>query len=307
MIRKSFVFILLIVIAGATALAQDTPESDKLRKSIEEKVNAAVLSSVGGSGYLGVYMQEVTKENFSKYGLSDLRGVAISKVVEDSPAHKAGIKDNDVVIGFNGELVTSVRKLRRLIYEVAPDHSARVTVLRDGGEQNFDVKIGRTHEAIFRNNGNLNRIHTTPNVFVPRMPRVGKTPRVRVYPNTGRLLSKLHSRTIGIRLTPVSKQLGNYFGVSDGQGLLVSSVIKGSSADKAGLKAGDVIVEANGKKVKNTFDLLSPLNKKEEGDINLTIVRDKKRQTITVTPEKSKNSRNFDFENDFESFEKIEN
>jgi serine protease Do len=93
------------------------------------------------------------------------------------------------------------------------------------------------------------------------------------------------NRQIGVGVMPLTKQLGDYFGISDGKGLLVSSVRENSPAAKAGLKAGDVIVEVEGKQVNETFELLRAVNEKKEGDVTLTVVRDKNRQTFRVTPE----------------------
>ena len=93
------------------------------------------------------------------------------------------------------------------------------------------------------------------------------------------------SRQIGVNMTPLTKQLGDYFGVTDGNGLLISSVRENSPAAKAGLKAGDVIVEIDGKPIKGDLDIVRTLNEKKEGDVELTIVRDRNRQTVRVTPE----------------------
>ena len=94
------------------------------------------------------------------------------------------------------------------------------------------------------------------------------------------------NRQIGVSVSSLTKQLGEYFGVSEGKGLLISSVRENSPAAKAGLKAGDIIVEADGKEVKNNMDLIRALNDKKDGAVQLTIVRDRNRQTIQVVPEK---------------------
>jgi serine protease Do len=101
--------------------------------------------------------------------------------------------------------------------------------------------------------------------------------------------SVMSGRKIGVMTSSLTKQLGNYFGVEDGNGILISSVTKDGPADKAGLRAGDVIVEVDGKAVKNTVDLVRGIGAKKEGDISLTIVRDRNRQTISVTPDTNKN------------------
>src|SRR5207249_3347044 len=125
MIRKSLAFFLLGVAAGTAAYAQQTPAPQK-----EDTPRAFAWTFDGDGGYLGVQAQEVTRENFAKFGLRDVRGVAVERVMEKSPAEAAGIQTGDVIVRFNGEEVTSVRKLTRLIGEVDPEHQAKVTVVR---------------------------------------------------------------------------------------------------------------------------------------------------------------------------------
>jgi C-terminal processing protease CtpA/Prc len=95
-------------------------------------------------------------------------------------------------------------------------------------------------------------------------------------------------RMIGVGVTPLTKQLAQHYGVENG--VLVSEVREGSPAAKAGLKAGDVITEVDGKAVKGQFDIIRTINDKKDGDVTVTFVRDGKRSTVNVTPEKSKNS-----------------
>jgi len=111
MIRKSLALFLLGVAAGTGAYAQQsvapTPKNDAPK--------AFAWTFDGDGGYIGVQTQEVTRENFSKFGLRDVRGVAVEKVVDKSPAQAAGIQAGDVIVKFDGEEVTSARKLTRLI------------------------------------------------------------------------------------------------------------------------------------------------------------------------------------------------
>jgi C-terminal processing protease CtpA/Prc len=90
---------------------------------------------------------------------------------------------------------------------------------------------------------------------------------------------------IGVTVTPMRDQLAQYFGV-DG-GILIDSVRDNSPASKAGLKAGDVIVEFDGAPVKGAMGVVRAISDKNESDVVLTIVRDRKRMTIAVTPEKA--------------------
>ena len=292
MLRKSFVFILVFTFTCLVTFAQDAPKSD------EEPIRKAYSIAIGGSGsYMGVEIKEITKKNFAEMGLSEVKGVGISRVLKDSPAEKAGLQDGDVIVRFNGETVTSTRKLTRLIREVSPDHKANLTVVRNGSEIEIPITMGkRSSPRLLSGNFEFPKVPNVeiPNVEIPEMPEI---PSVEVFPKgkdgNYTLWNLRSSRTIGVGVSPLTKQLGEYFGVTDGKGLLVNRVSKDSPAERGGLRAGDVIIEIDGKVVKRSYDLMRHLGEKKEGDVNLTILRDKNRQTITVTPEKSKGGEMF--------------
>jgi serine protease Do len=299
----------LLAFSSCTVIySQKTPEKPK---QPEKSAKAQVFSfQFDGGSYLGIETEEVTKDNFGKFGLSAVRGVAVEKVVENSPAAQAGLQAGDVIIRFDGEEVESVRKLTRLIAEVAPDHQAKITILRGGSEQEITATLAKREvPAIF--NGNfkmpmpsietLPKLENMPDVQVmPKLPDMQKMPRVELLPPNAKGDTFIwkgdgeggfffgSNRQIGVSVSSLTKQLGEYFGAADGRGLLVTSVIENSPAAKAGLKAGDIITEIDGKEVKNNVDLIRTINEKKEGDITLTIIRDRNRQTIQVTPEKLK-------------------
>ncbi|NNE97944.1 MAG: PDZ domain-containing protein [Pyrinomonadaceae bacterium] len=293
MLRKSFAFFLLVLLGTFALTAQDVPKPEKPEKPPKApsapKLSGTYSFSFGGSaGYLGIHMGEVTKNNYSKYGLKDTRGVAVEKVLKDSPAEKAGLQKNDVIVRFNGEAVTSMRKLSRLISEVAPDHKVSITVLRSGSEQDLSATMGKRDTLSFANTGGRYRTLRVPGV--PGIPRSPEAPMRIPFPE-GKLWAPSvwrmsSSRTLGVTVTTLTDQLRVYFGVEKDSGLLVKSVKKDSPAAKAGLKAGDVITKIDGKPVKNTFDISRALSSKKEGAVDLTYVRDKRSNTVKVTPEK---------------------
>ncbi len=290
MYRKLFVFILLASSACSLTIAQ-TPVP-------KAKGETRVFSTFFDGVYLGVQTEEVTKENFSKFGLSGVRGVAVENVVEGSPAQTAGLQNGDVIVKFNGEEITSVRKLTRLIGEVAPDHQAKIIVFRGGSEREITATLATRPTPKF---GEGSFSFAFPNelgkIDAPDLPNLQKLPRVQIAPrNPGdSLLWSFGSRRhIGIGVTPLTKQLGEHFGVDSG--IMVNNVREDSPAAKAGLKAGDIIVEADGKAVKSDGDLIRAIHEKKEGDVTLTIVRDRSRQTIRVTPEEAKGGFNTFFE-----------
>ena len=281
MYRKLFALSLFLVIGTVSISAQITPQP-------EGSYRALLRQSFSGS-YLGVQTVDVTKENYSKFGLSEVRGVAVDKVVKNSPAEKAGLQNGDVIIGFDGESVTSVRKLTRLIGEVAPDHIVNVTVLRNGSERDIKVTVGKNERNFnaggFIGGDNLDLLERLPTL--PRTLRIPQTPSIPFGSDgNGFIWGTSASRQIGVMVTPISTQLADYFGVAGGKGLLVNEIRTDSPAVKAGLKAGDVIVEIDGKKIESNLDLIKAVNEKKEGSVSITIIRDKNRQTFSVEPNK---------------------
>lgn len=248
-----------------------------------------------GGSYLGVQTQEINKENFSKFGLKDVRGVAVEKVVDNSPAKQAGLQDGDVIVKFNGEEITGFRKLTRLISETSPDHQAKLTVLRGGSERDVTVTMGKRPTPTFEMGSiEMNvpkvfeRVQAVPGFRVENLPQSGAGD---VFAWSGDKEGAFvfgSTRQIGVGVLSLTKQLGDYFGVAEGKGILVNNVNENSPAAKAGLKAGDVIIEIEGKPVANTMDLIRGISEKKEGEVSLTILRNKNRQTVKVTPEKMK-------------------
>lgn len=287
MLKASNLFALLFVfVLGGLAIKAQNPAP---------RIERDFQIFTDGDSYLGVQTQEVTKENFSKFGLKDVRGVAVEKVADDSPAKQAGLQDGDVIVKFNGEEVTGFRKLSRLISETSPDHQARLTILRGGSERDITVTMGKRPTPTFEM-GNfemtvpkvLERVQTAPGFRIEGFPEGGVGD---VFTWNGDKEGTFvfgSTRQIGVGVSSLTKQLGDYFGVADGKGILINNVNENSPAAKAGLKAGDVIIEIEGKPVANTMDLIRGISEKKEGEVSLTILRNKNRQTVKVTPEKMK-------------------
>jgi serine protease Do len=291
----------LTVAAGAIAsgivYAQEasTPQADAVRSLLAEMAQEpqepgarSFSFFVDGGAFLGVGTEDISKENMAHYGMREVRGVGVTEVSKDSPAEKAGLRKDDVIVRFDGESVTSVRKLSRLVNESSPDQTVHITVIRGGAEQELTATLAK---------------HKMDNVFGSTFPRVlrggDNDDSVRVFPNGNWppaigggdapfIWTVGANRSIGVSTQTLSKQLADYFGVKDG-GVLISSVYENSPASKAGLKAGDVITAVDGEKVTSPGDITRVLNKKETGDVSLTIVRDHNTRTLTLTPEKNQN------------------
>lgn len=288
MIQRSFAFVLVAFVIGLTVQAQ-TPAPAPNAKG---EGLAFSMFFDGDGAYLGIQTAEVTKENFAKYGLREVRGVIVEKVMEGSPAEKAGLQNGDVIVRFNNEEVTGTRKLTRLLGEVAPDHQVRLTVMRDGTEREIVATAGKRPMPRFEEGNfgwNLPNAPDFPRNF-PQVPRIDRMPRMETLPPGAPeqpfVFGFGSGRRIGVSVNPLTKQLSEHFGVTNG--VMIAEVRADSPAAKAGLKAGDIIVEVDGKEVKGEGDLIRAIAEKKEGDITLTIVRDRNRQTIRVTPEEVK-------------------
>src|SRR2546423_6967559 len=138
--------------AGGFVYAQEasTPPAQTLRALLETEAQesqdpgARSLSFfLDGGVFLGVGTEDISKENMARYGMREVRGVGVTEVVKDSPAEKSGLRKDDVIVRFNGESVTSVRKLTRLINESSPDQNVRITISRGGAEQELSATLAK--------------------------------------------------------------------------------------------------------------------------------------------------------------------
>jgi serine protease Do len=177
-----------------------------------------------------------------------------------------------------------MRKLTRLIEESAPEQKVRLKVLRNGQDKDFEVTLAA------RRSGLEGFATVAPEVWATTDGVSNLRGRLGELEAGQRALTYAigQHRRIGVSTSGLTEQLREYFGVSGKTGILITAVEKDSPAAKAGLKAGDVITAADGEKVDDSGDLMRAINKKQEGDITLTVIRDKAQRTVTVAPEKIK-------------------
>ena len=264
MIQKKIVALLLTGLGLPLIAAQPTSPPDTLSRPVQGYFYA------GGRSYLGVDIRDVTTDRLAALKLKEERGVEITMVDADAPAGKAGLREHDVILDFNGTAVESEEQIRRLIREVPPGRTVTLSISRDGIPMKINVQLA-DHEAVVA--------QAFPRIVVP-------TPRPDFPRNSMDLPFQIqtYSSVLGVQTESLTRQLGNYFGVKDGEGVLVRSVEKNSAAEKAGLKAGDVIVKADNEKLTDRSDLSHILhNHRTGGKMPLVVMRDKHEQTLTVT------------------------
>lgn len=217
-----------------------------------------------GGSWLGVETREVTSDNAKELKLPGERGVVLGRIAPDSPASKSGLRENDVVTEINGQQVEGAMQFRRMIREIPAGRSVQLTVWRDGHTQKINVTLGKAEEL----RRNMTRVTPgTPGTFafrMPELPEMPDLPEVAEIPEmpsmewNGAMVYAGHPR-LGIDAEDLAGQLGSFFGAPDGEGILVRSVNSGSPAEKAGVKAGDVITSLNGERIRSVGDLRQKL------------------------------------------------
>lgn len=219
----------------------------------------------------------LTVEELDEAAAKQTRGIRVETVTPDGPSDKAGIKAGDVITEYDGERVRSTRQFSRLVQETPPGRDVAVVLSRGGQRMNVTVTPDRgSWSGDFGPRIlDIPRSMRTPRPAIPAMP-----PRPpAVTPELFDGLMRFGGRRLGVTVEGIDEQLAAYFGVKEG--VLVKSVQADSAAQKAGLKAGDVITAVNGSKVYETSDLNRALDRIESsGEFTVEIVRDKKAQTL---------------------------
>jgi serine protease Do len=171
-------------------------------------------------GMLGVQVQVVTPELAKSFGLSAPKGALVAEVNPGTPAEKAGLQRGDIIIDFNGSPIKQMSQLPRLVAATSPGTKVTVTVLREGKEKTFTLKLTELKEE-----------------------RKARIPG-----------EKEEESSAGLVVEDLDAAMARRFGLKETRGVVVVRVIPGTSASEAGLRSGDLIVEINGQSVKSVSD-----------------------------------------------------
>ena len=231
----------------------------------------------GRSPYLGIGVQDIDENRAKTLKLKDVRGAEVTSVVTDSPAAKAGFKEGDVVLDFNGQPVEGGEQLSRMVRETPIGRQVKIGVWRAGASVTLTPTVESNRVQAFSSNGRW-----MPNIEIP-MPTFNM-PDIEI----PRLQPMYQNPMLGIEGESLNQedQLADFFGVKEG--VLVKAVNHNSAAEKAGLKAGDVIVKIEDSRVSTSREITSVLRSlRGKTSITVTVVRNKKEMTLPVTLEAS--------------------
>ncbi len=254
----------IFLFPGISGASDDPPCSQKKVVRIgDEKMEKG--------GWLGVTISDVTivsafdaTDNTAKEKKPDAeKGACVNGVEDKSPAETAGIQKNDVIVECNGKKITDSDDLREYIGNSSPGSKVSIVLLRNGEKKTVTAILGTAKEL----KRHIRIPHPMPmNNCMPfcQKPR------------------------LGMNLESLNEQLGEYFGAPNSEGVLVREVYKKSLAEKAGFKAGDVIIRAGKKSVDEVSDIQRVLQSTEPGEtLNFEVIRKGSKKTIAVVIDKN--------------------
>ncbi|MGD0760765.1 MAG: PDZ domain-containing protein [Candidatus Sulfotelmatobacter sp.] len=228
-------------------------------------------SSTGS--YLGVDISDVSTERLSALKLKEEKGVEVTMVDQDAPAGKAGIKEHDVILSMNGTSIESQVQLKRMIRETPPGRVVTFGISRDGQPMTIKVQLADRRKQYAWEGPKMKDFHV-------EIPSISINPDIEI-PQINVVVVRSSARS-GLMVENITPQLGEFFGVKDGNGVLVRAVEKGSRGEKAGFRAGDIIVKINDKPVHDTGDFTDVMHSRDTGTVSVGVIRDKKEQNLNL-------------------------
>lgn len=241
----------------------------------------------GTGAYLGVDVCDVTTDRLGALKLKEEKGVEVTMVDQDAPAGKAGIKEHDVILSVNGTPVESAAQLRRLIHETPAGRVVSLGLSRDGQPLTVKTQLMERSKNVMW----APKAKDFKDFQVNVMPSLPEMPLVPDFDMPTAMVVVRSSARSGLTVENLTPQLGEFFGVKDGRGVLVRTIEKGSRAEKAGLRAGDVIVRINDQPVHDTTDFSYAMRRSRESKAtSLGVIRDKHEQTLSLQQPEGKES-----------------
>jgi C-terminal processing protease CtpA/Prc len=220
--------------------------------------------------WIGIYTQSIDEDLQEAFDLDRDEGVVVIDVVDDSPADEAGLRRKDIIIEVNGNEIDDSKEIVELVEELEVGDDIEVVIVRKGKEKTFEIELEERpeYEWFGKSPGSSYKM---PNII-----------------SRNYRFSSGSEGYIGVAIQSLNEQLGEYFEVDDGEGVLVTEVFEDSPADAAGLKAGDVIIAVDGESVAETGELQEIITDKEEGDeVTVAYIRkgEKGKVVVEVTEE----------------------
>jgi serine protease Do len=191
-------------------------------------------------GWLGVGIQDISKQVAEYYGIKSRKGVLVTEVFPDDPADIAGIESQDIILSINGKTVEYAREVTSMIANIGVGETVKIKVLRNGTTRTFKVKIAKREET---------RI-------------------------SARSTRKEKQAELGISVHNVTPEIARQFNLKEAKGVIVTGVEPDSKAEEAGVRRHDIIKEINHNSIATVSDLNKVISEIQKGEtINMFIWR----------------------------------
>lgn len=263
---------------------------------------AAAASSRGTQGYLGVDLRDVTDDEITQLKLKEARGAEVISVDHDGPACKAGLQLHDVILQMNGTVIEGEEQLRRMLRETPAGRQVTFIVSHDGQQHTITTQLANReeverqaweqHYTVPEPDSDSSAYIHAGSGFFKSSPSSAAAPTGAVK-GTHSLLGTsiiISASYTGAKLEVMGPQLAEFFGAQGAAGLLVRSVDPNSPAEHSGLKAGDVVVKINSVPVTAASEWTKTIHENRGKPVSLLVLRDKKEQALTLTPDAHKRS-----------------
>jgi len=200
----------------------------------EAVVTALLTEGRVERGWMGVNIQALTPELAESFGLDEPRGALVAGVLDDSPAERAGITVGDVIVGFDGTPIESMRELPRVVAAADAGSTVPVELLRDGERRTVELEVGRMPGE-------------------EQLARGGQQP--------------AGEEGLGVELAVLDDAARARLGLAeDARGVLIAEVASGSPAAREGLRAGDVIVRVGSEPVRRPQQVIDAVRAARAAD-----------------------------------------
>jgi serine protease Do len=261
-----------LVYAPSDAVAQSAGLAEVMQEP-------SPLLHSSSQGYMGVLVGDVDSDAAAKLKLKEVRGAVVTLIDHDAPAAQAGVRVNDVVLQVNGQAVEGAEQFSRMMREIPAGHSVSLVISRDGAVQTIAVQLAdrkkMEHDVWNRLDNGGDQSTAAPGMGILS----GGSGDV---PSGGFHIPFVGASTlnVGALVEPLTSQMADYLGIQSG--LMIKQVARKSEAEKAGLKAFDVILKVGTDGIATTADWDRSLRANQGKPVAVTILRDRRQQTVTL-------------------------
>jgi serine protease Do len=199
-------------------------------------------------GYLGIVIQQLTPDLAQSFGMAPRQGILVAQVSPDSPAAKAGLRQGDVIVGHEGQPVTDVGAFRNRIALTPPGQVTRLTLVRDGREQEVSLTVGTLTKDVLAAAGGTQ-----------------------------------DAGALGLTVQTLTPQLAEQFQAMPGEGVVVTAVKPDSIAARVGIEAGTIILQVDHQPVSSAADFKKALDQSTGKRILLLLRKGEMQQFVVLS------------------------